>query len=198
MKNRTFIPKTAKRKESAVMKRIIPFLCLALAAVACDKDAPTMPTDGPEFAKGGIPGPPEKPGDGDEGTVVESASGDYLIVLDGRDRQFRFYADRYDDGSVVGEWWSDNKYEKGGRNRSHGLITCFTIGADGEAWCGGTHDEYDPPHEEATFRVVDGALVPGGDDESSMLCPGLGPEPYPDWGVGPECEGLNGVTAAAY
>ncbi len=34
------------------MKRIIPFVLLAFVAVGCERDGPTVPVDGPEFAKG--------------------------------------------------------------------------------------------------------------------------------------------------
>jgi hypothetical protein len=34
------------------MKRIIPFLLLAFVAVACERDGPTVPVDGPQFGKG--------------------------------------------------------------------------------------------------------------------------------------------------
>ena len=50
------------------MKRIIPFLMLAFALAACQDEGPTVPADGPQFAKPSCPGHPScKDGDGDGG-----------------------------------------------------------------------------------------------------------------------------------
>lgn len=52
-----------------MIKRIHPFLLLALVAAACQGEGPTVPAGDPAFAKGGIPG---KPGDKpDEGPTTE-------------------------------------------------------------------------------------------------------------------------------
>jgi hypothetical protein len=41
-----------------MLKRIFPFLLLALVTAACQGDGPTVPAGDPSFAKGGIPGKP--------------------------------------------------------------------------------------------------------------------------------------------
>ncbi len=52
-----------------MIKRILPFLLLALVTVACQEGGPTVPTEGPRFARGGKPGPPDdKP---DKGATAE-------------------------------------------------------------------------------------------------------------------------------
>jgi hypothetical protein len=156
-------------------KRIIPFLLLAFVAVACERDGPTVPVDGPQFAKGKPncdidPSHPScKDDSGGEGTVVETASGDYWMTVyrlpDGpyQNRWAWFDAKKYEDGTVVGEWRVERYSISNGRrvSKSRGKISCFTIEGN-QAWFGGTQKGV---HGDVLWRVVDG--VP---DDASLAC----------------------------
>jgi len=169
------------------MKRIIPFLLLALVAVACERDGPTVPVDGPQFAKQkdcDDPAWQDHPsctdGDGNP-TVVESASGNYWMTVwrlpDGpyQNRWAWFDAKKYEDGTVVGEWRVERYSISTGRrvSKAHGQISCFTIKGN-NAWLGGTQKTVPGPSNHVLWRVVHGV-----DDlphESSKACNRM---PYP-------------------
>jgi hypothetical protein len=75
-------------RSKVAMRRIIPFLLLAFVAVACERDGPTVPVDGPQFAKGKPDKPPGKPGDEDYvATILQtfgtSVAADLSDDLDG-------------------------------------------------------------------------------------------------------------------
>lgn len=157
------------------MKRIIPFLLLALVAVACKDGGPTVPSVDPQFAKPDCNVDPNhqscKDGDGD-GPVVESASGDYWMTVyrlpDGpyQNRWAWFDAQRYEDGTVVGEWRVERFSISSGRrvSKASGKISCFTI-VGNDAWIGGTQKGVPGPNNHVLWRVVDGTP-----DESSLAC----------------------------
>ncbi|KPK62234.1 MAG: hypothetical protein AMS21_07920 [Gemmatimonas sp. SG8_38_2] len=175
------------------MKRISPVLLLAFVALACNEGGPTDTILEPQFAKPDCtvdpPHPSCKP---DGGTVVKSATGDYLIVLPERDRWIRFSVAEYGDGSVAGDYrleqfWSDGKVSKSG-----GDITCFAISVDGsKAWFGGKKKGKRGLSNQIVWRVIDG------DPElSTLACPRL-PD-YPELDPSHECYGLGGYTAEDY
>jgi hypothetical protein len=178
------------------MKRIIPFLLLAFVAVACERDGPTEPItnlqlgvdcnerpDHPKCSGGG---------GGDEGTVIETATGDYWMTVyklpDGpyQNRWAWFDAKRYDDGTVVGEWKVERYNITNGRrvSKASGTITCFSI-VGNEAWFGGTQKGVPG---DVLWRVVDGTP-----DDASLACNRM---PYPGGYYG--CFELAEYDAAAY
>jgi hypothetical protein len=160
------------------MKRVIPFLLLAFVAVACARDGPTVPIDDLQFGVD-CDRRPDHPkcsgGGGDEGIVIETATGDYWQTVPRlpsgalQDRWFWLDAKKYDDGTVVGEWKNEKYSTTTGRrvSKASGKITCFTI-VGNEAWFGGTQRGVSG---SVLWRVVDG--VP---DEASLACNRM---PYP-------------------
>jgi hypothetical protein len=127
--------------------------------------------------------------------VVESASGDTrLVIPEERRRRFQFTAGRYDDGTVVGEWQSHNRFldpELPKLLRDRGDITCFQI-QDNQAWLGGTHVMGGTLYE-IVWRVIDGDLDGqyGAQDKTSLACHVGGPER-----PGHPCYGLHEYATA--
>jgi hypothetical protein len=120
-----------------------------------------------------------------------------------RDRSFNFWAERYGDDTVEGEWNSENRWAESPRpTRSKGKITCFTIEGN-RAWIGETVKAgARQPGSHVVWRVEDWNDDPTQPDLSTMACAHL-PGGHQVWGSPDHgCHGLlpdpEGWTAQRY